>query len=258
MPAIQVSDELLEFFNKNKIYFSPFGNDRVNGRFRQGENLHFVDGAKLEPYTCYINGSFLYSIGSFSFSRSFLPPNTIVGRYCSIGAKVSVLGVNHPMSRFTTSNITYDKHAVACTQFFQDNPDIEDFRVNNTEPANNLAVIIGHDVWIGEDVSISRGVKVGHGAILAAKAMVTKDVPPYAIVGGNPAKILRYRFTPEQIENLLELQWWDYNLKNLIQGKADINIDDFIDTLQCKRSEGTLLEYSPEVLTTQKILEFTK
>jgi hypothetical protein len=69
---------------------------------------------------------------------------------------------------------------------------------------------IGHDVWVGQDAVILRGIRIGHGAVVAAGAVVTKDVPAYAIVGGNPAKIIRYRFEKEIIDELLSLSWWDY------------------------------------------------
>ncbi|GAB2706618.1 CatB-related O-acetyltransferase [Aliiglaciecola aliphaticivorans] len=254
MAVIQVSDKLLSFFNKNRVYFSAIGNDKVEGRFRKGENLHFTNNVKLEPYSSYINGSFLFSIGSFSFSRSVFAPNTQVGRYCSIGARVRVLGVNHPISRFTTSNITYDNKAIACKMYFQDNPEIANFQVDNDEIANSKSITIGNDVWIGEDVSLSRGIKIGDGAILAAKSMVTKDVPAYSIVGGSPAKVIRYRFTENQIRQLQELQWWNYDLKNLINQKADLEINDFINLLLLQRDKGNLITYDPDIITSEKIV----
>ncbi|PKH00965.1 CatB-related O-acetyltransferase [Paraglaciecola sp. MB-3u-78] len=258
MAVISVSDALLAFLNKKRVYFSPFGNDKVAGRFRLGENLHFINEVKIEPYCCYINGSFLFSMGSFSFSRSVFHPATRVGRYCSIGARVSVLGVNHPINRFTTSNITYDKHTITNAQYFEDHSEVENFQVNNNEPANNKNVSIGHDVWIGEDVSISRGITVGDGAILAAKAMVTKDVPPYAIVGGNPARVIRYRFSETQIEQLVDLQWWNYDLKDVINDKADVSIEDFIDFVKFKRQNNELPVYCPDVVSAKHLLEFSK
>ncbi len=71
-------------------------------------------------------------------------------------------------------------------------------------------IIIGNDVWIASNVKIKQGVTIGDGAVLATECFVTKDVPPYALVGGNPAKIIKYRFTEEQIKNLLEIKWWDW------------------------------------------------
>ena len=256
MHKIIVSDELLSFFNQNRIYFSAFGNDKVQGRFRVGESVIFTPDVKIEPYTCYINGSFLYSFGSFSFSRSPLAPYVKVGRFCSIGARLSILGIDHPKSRFTTSSITYDRQAIICSQFFADNPELPNFQTNNTEAKNSLGVEIGNDVWIGEDVTIARGVKVGDGAILAAKAMITKDVPPYAIMGGIPAKPIKYRFTPRQIESLIALQWWIYDLKDLINFKSDVPIDDFIPIVKGSIADGTLKPYQPSSITIKELNQF--
>ena len=69
---------------------------------------------------------------------------------------------------------------------------------------------IGHDVWVGQNAAILSGVTIGNGAVVAGFSVVTKDVPPYAIVGGNPARIIRYRFTPDQIAALLRIAWWDW------------------------------------------------
>ena len=85
-------------------------------------------------------------------------------------------------------------------------------------------MIIGNDVWIGEGVTIKGGVRIGDGAIVAMNACVTKDVPPYAIVGGVPAKIIRYRFTDEQIKFLLDFQWWNKSLE-WIEKHAEIFVD---------------------------------
>ncbi|EKO3576514.1 CatB-related O-acetyltransferase [Vibrio metschnikovii] len=72
------------------------------------------------------------------------------------------------------------------------------------------SVIIGNDVWIAAGAVITRGIKIGDGAVIGANAVVTKDVPPYAIVAGIPAKVIKYRFTPEIIQRLLDIQWWNW------------------------------------------------
>jgi tetrahydrodipicolinate N-succinyltransferase len=92
-------------------------------------------------------------------------------------------------------------------------------------------IIIGNDVWIAADVKIKQGVKIGDGAVLATQSFVTKDVPPYAVVGGNPAKIIKYRFTEEQIKDLLEIKWWNWDdeeIKKVVPLLVSDNIDEFI------------------------------
>lgn len=81
---------------------------------------------------------------------------------------------------------------------------------------------IGNDVWMGYDTLIMPGVKIGHGAIIAARAVVTKEVPPYAIVGGNPAQIIRFRFDEKTIERLLKLSWWDWEIEKIVENIENI------------------------------------
>ena len=97
--------------------------------------------------------------------------------------------------------------------------------------------IVGNDVWIGSHVLVAGGVTIGDGAVVASGAVVVKDVPPYAIVGGVPAKLIRYRFSPEVIEKLLELQWWnlpDETLKEHIRffQKEDFSVNDIEDFIK--------------------------
>ena len=102
-------------------------------------------------------------------------------------------------------------------------------------PLNNLPhhdpIIIGNDVWIATNVSIMQGVNVGDGAILSQESFITKDVPPYAIVGGHPARIIRYRFPEKQILNLLNIAWWNWDdelIKKVVVLLTSENVDDFV------------------------------
>jgi hypothetical protein len=95
-------------------------------------------------------------------------------------------------------------------------------------PSGKGDIIIGNDVWIGAKSTIMSGVKIGHGAIVAAGAVVTKDVQPYSVVGGNPAKHIKFRFDEKQIEKLLEISWWDWEESKIkeeamLLWSADIN-----------------------------------
>ncbi|MBK4215820.1 CatB-related O-acetyltransferase [Paracoccus caeni] len=105
-------------------------------------------------------------------------------------------------------------------------------------------VTIGNDVWIGEGCYISRGVKIGDGAVIAARATVVKDVPPYAIVGGTPAQIIRYRFDREVINGLMDIKWWNYGPE--IISEADWgNPISCIEHMKFKISSGAKI-YSPD------------
>ncbi|MCF7513923.1 CatB-related O-acetyltransferase [Pseudoalteromonas sp. L23] len=119
-----------------------------------------------------------------------------IGRYCSIGQN-SLIGPNiHPYNRLSTSAIFYSSAWGVVSD-------------NEKESLNNRPVTLGSDVWVGAYSIVLPGVKVGHGAIIGANSVVTKDVPDYAIVAGNPAKIIKFRFDEEVIVRLLELCWWD-------------------------------------------------
>ncbi|NVJ90012.1 MAG: CatB-related O-acetyltransferase [Methylocystaceae bacterium] len=125
--------------------------------------------------------------GTYNLLGGMLGPRTIIGRYCSISRIVFIGGSNHPMHSLSTGS------APRPPRTHQDIPPY---------------TIIGCDVWIGANAIILQGRKIGHGAIIGAGSVVTKDVPPYAIVAGNPAKIINYRFDEETIEGLLETKWW--------------------------------------------------
>lgn len=126
--------------------------------------------------------------------------NTTVGNF-SIIARNSVVGLGaHPTNTLTPHSIFYKKNRWKwCDEW------CEDIGFREADKSIN----IGNDVWIGMRCLILDGVTIGDGAIVAAGAVVTKDVPPYAVVGGVPAKVLKYRFSPDIIARLLEIKWWN-------------------------------------------------
>jgi acetyltransferase-like isoleucine patch superfamily enzyme len=156
-------------------------------------NLHL---AKLVSRYGYEIGEFTYGRPKVRFPE--LGRKLIIGRYCSIADKVEILlGGNHRVDWVTTYPFS------ALMDLWPSAPRTKDYHTSRGD------VVIGHDVWLGSGAIIMSGVTIGDGAVVAAHALVTKDVPPYAIVGGNPARIIRYRFDPETIAGLLDIAWWD-------------------------------------------------
>lgn len=122
-------------------------------------------------------------------------PETTIGSFCSLAANIIIGPGDHPTNYLSTSSFFY----MDCLGYSNSQGN-EEF----LEPCK-----IGNDVWICDNVFIKGGIKIGNGAVIGAGAVVVKDVPPYAIVGGVPAKIIRYRFDKEIISQLEELGWWD-------------------------------------------------
>ena len=133
---------------------------------------------------------------------------TQIGRYCSIGPNVECIFGRHPAHTFVSTHPAFFSinHSIGLSyveeQRFQEHPEPLD-------KEGKYSILIGNDVWIGANVAILDGITIGDGAIIAANALITKDVPPYTIVGGVPAKELKKRFTDEQIDFLLALKWWE-------------------------------------------------
>ena len=145
----------------------------------------------------------LYSYGWFRAGP--IAEHTKIGRYCSIGPGVRILPENHPLNYKSTHPYFYLKSL--------------GFVEKEMIPAKKLE--IGNDVWIGQSAIILRQVsKIGDGAVIGAGAVVTKDVPDYAIVAGSPAKVIRYRFSQENIQKLKKEQWWNKSIEEL---KESIN-----------------------------------
>jgi len=139
----------------------------------------------------------------FCFRTEF-PPGTVIGRYCSIDGRMLVINGSHPITRRSSHAFFFNP----CFGLVEKMPDVY-----------RKKLIIGHDVYIGINVTIMPSVNnIGNGAVIAAGSVVVKDVPPFAIVGGNPAKLIRYRFSQKTIDEITESAWWD---KDIAELKAD-------------------------------------
>jgi acetyltransferase-like isoleucine patch superfamily enzyme len=162
-----------------------------------------ITECEFEKYVVIFNNTILYNskIGAYTYiqmnGRVF---NCDIGRFCSIAASVSIAPGMHDMSKVTTHPSFYF-YTKALPKLFVTENKLQLFQ----------RVIIGHDVWIGEKVVIIDGVKIGNGAVIASGAIVVKDVEPYSVVGGVPAKHIKYRFDTETIDVIQNSKWWNYS-----------------------------------------------
>ena len=149
----------------------------------------------------------------------FIGDRLVIGKFCAIaeGARFIMNGANHAMSGFSTYPFNIFGHGWE-----------EGFDVASWEKENRGDTVIGNDVWIGMEAIIMPGVSIGDGAIIAAKSVVTHDVPAYAIAAGNAAKVVKMRFDDRTVERLVRLAWWDWPVDkinrnlNAIRG-SDLN-----------------------------------
>ena len=194
-----------DFENKRRFRYaiidagSSFSDDTTIG-----ESSHILPGAT-------INQS---HIGSYTYVNfNALIQNAQVGNYCSISTNVNIGLGAHPLHLFSTSPLFYRKNNALQVQLVENNPAIIEYK-----PIN-----IGSDVWIGANAIVMDGVNIGHGAVIAAGAVVTKDIPPYAIAGGIPATIIKYRFPQEICDALLTTKWWEKSPQEILLMKESLD-----------------------------------
>ncbi len=185
----------------------------MSSRNRIYKGVDLNKGAKLEePVTIYANADIRnrVKIGRYTYinNGTTIFYNTKIGRFCSIGKKCEIGTVDHPIDWLSTSSMQYN-----IKEHFDYKSDCSNFKELHYNQIEGCT--IGNDVWIGSLVVVKSGVTIGDGAIIGANSIVVKDVPPYAIVGGVPAKLIRYRFDKATIKKLLELKWWERSLDEL-------------------------------------------
>jgi virginiamycin A acetyltransferase len=184
--------------------------------------MHFADG-RANPCMAHLARVIDHpniEVGDYTYANDFDPPadwaarlapytyagapeRLRIGKFCQIahGARFITASANHPMSGFTTYPFpVFDTSKLELfKQSLRGLPD----------------TVIGHDCWIGHGALILPGVRLGHGVIVGAGAVVTGDMPDYAVVAGNPARVVRMRFAPEVIAALLAMRWWDWDLARI-------------------------------------------
>ncbi len=186
-----------------KVIISEVYNCNI-GIYVELKQTHHIFNSNVGNYTYIARNSNIY--------------NTTIGKFCSIGANfISGNGI-HTIKGISTAPMFYSSIKRNGITMCENNK-IEEF----------LPVTIGNDVFIGDNVIVLSGINIGHGAVIGAGTVVTKDIPPYAVAVGTPAKVIKFRFNPNQIESLLSIKWWDFpeqKLKNV--ERNFFNIDSFI------------------------------
>ena len=159
-------------------------------------NVHILENCNI------INSE----IQSFSYlGKNCIIQNASIGKFCSIANDVCIGLGKHPLDYFSTSPLFYRSQNTFKINLIEKDLQFEEY----------LPVSIGNDVWIGSRSLILDGVSIGNGSVIAANSVVTKDVAPYSVIGGVPAKHIKYRFNDNQISKLKNLKWWDMSLSQI-------------------------------------------
>lgn len=192
-------------------------------------------------------------LGAFSYGVSGFYFGCRIGRYCSFGEEVQIGRHPHAMHWISTSP---HFHAPFKNVLDMEPPDgvkltpVKDFK-RKARPVEAKLTIVENDVWIGHGAFVLPGVTIGTGAVVGAMAVVTKDVPPYAVVVGSPARIMKYRFPPKQVEALLASKWWEFAPWDLKGAPVD-DIPAFVEFVKGLRV-GNMPVYKPGVIELSEI-----
>lgn len=176
------------------------------------KNVTFEEYNEIGEYIFIENTHF----GAYSYTEQFcFLQNVQIGKFVNIAANVRIGATDHPMERASLHHFTYRP-----TMYDFDDVDEKEF----FDYRKSRLAKIGHDVWIGHGAIIKPEITVGNGAAIGSGAVVTKDVPAYAIVVGVPAKVIRYRFDEETIEKLQAIKWWDWDYEKLKANYKDFRL----------------------------------
>ncbi|WP_313514477.1 type B chloramphenicol O-acetyltransferase [Sphingobacterium sp.] len=174
-----------------------------------------ITAGKYSYYSGYYHGHSFDDCARYLFPDRIDVDKLIIGSYCSIGSGISFI---------MAGNQGHRHNWISSFPFYY-MPEVEAFHNANNGFKNAGDTVVGNDVWIGSEAMIMSGVKIGDGAVIGSRSLVTKDVAPYTIVGGNPAKVIKSRFNEEHIKMLLEIKWWDWNEKILSEANPIICSD---------------------------------
>jgi len=210
------------------IYFDnyPIQKEENHGLLTEAPNIHpscKIKDSYLGSYTALGPQTYLIesSFGDYSYTAGNVQIiYTELGKFCSIANSVRINPGNHPQWRVTQHHMTYRRFQYG----FGEKDDDEFFNWRREHSCH-----IGHDVWIGHGAVIMPGVKIGTGAIIGSGAIVTKDVGPYEIAVGVPAKVIKKRFDEKTIDGILKSEWWNWDRATLEKNfEQFLSVDDFL------------------------------
>ncbi len=235
-----------------------FGSDPLHRLLPHGLKLASLRGtleldsrASFEPpvfLQATVESRTFLDIGAFTSISGGKIGGVSMGRYCAIAPEVTIGAHEHPTDWLTCSRVAYFPVVHGWDAFCR--PDGTDAITAHRHrfAGSRPTTVLGHDVWIGQGAFIRSGVTLGTGCIVGARSVVTKDVPPYAVVSGLPARIKRYRFAEPIIERLLALEWWRYSLYDCYQVPFE-RIADAVSELEDLVAAGKLAPYEPQRFT---------
>lgn len=185
---------------------------------QDNSNLQFIKNTITRPNIIAGDYSYYDARNGESFEERvlyhypILGDHLIIGKFCQFAPSVTFIrnGANHKVSGFSTFPFNIFGHG-----WERYTPALEELPLKGD-------TVVGNDVWLGTEAMILPGIKIGDGAIIAARSVVSKDVEAYTIVGGNPAKPIRKRFSEEIIEELLRVRWWDWNIEAISKHVSSI------------------------------------
>ncbi|MEZ9027553.1 CatB-related O-acetyltransferase [Vibrio cyclitrophicus] len=157
-----------------------------------------------------------------------------IGKFCSIGNNITLVSNNHPVKNYVSTHPAFHRpNHPLMSQLGLNFECREIYPEYKSKLIGEYRTVIGNDVWIGTNVTIVEGVRIGDGSVIACGSVVTKDVEPYSIVAGVPAKVIKFRFDEKQRQAILNSRWWDWELDRLkCLSHQFNNINDFLETLQ--------------------------